>query len=100
MRAGAAGAAVEAVLEAGTDVALEIAGDAGGVEAGAALLDVPAIGVFVADGDTAGADVDVLACLELELQAVAKVASARSAAARTYLRDDVSTGLLSFRDRP
>jgi hypothetical protein len=95
-RAGATGGALDAALDAGleaaAEVVLEIAGDAGAVEAGAALLDVPAIGVLVADGDATGADVDVLACFELELHALANVASATRAA--SWIRDDVSTGLL------
>jgi hypothetical protein len=73
-----------------------MAGDAGGVEAGAALLDIPANGVLVVDGDTTGVDVDVLACLELELHAVANATSATSAAAREKLRDDAGTGLLKI----
>ncbi|HWF42479.1 MAG TPA: hypothetical protein VN683_10380 [Acidothermaceae bacterium] len=97
-RAGAAGAAVDAALEAGTDVALEIAGDAGGVEAGGAPLDVPVVGVLVAAGETTGADVGALVCLDPELHAAANAATATSAVVRRYLLDDVSTGLL-FRGR-
>jgi hypothetical protein len=81
-RADATAAVLGAALDEAGDVALEIAGDAGGLEAGAALLAVPAIGVLVADGEATGADVDVLACLELEVHAVANAASATSAAAR------------------
>jgi len=71
---------LDAALDEGAGGALEIAGDAAGVDAGAALLDVPAVGVLV--GETTGVDVDVLACLELELHAVANATSATSAAVR------------------
>src|SRR5665213_1484022 len=83
-RAGATGAVLAAALDAAGDAVLEGAGEAGAVEADAAPLDVLAIGVLD-DGaaeDAARADVDVLACLELELHAVAKAASATRAAAR------------------
>jgi hypothetical protein len=94
MRAVAAGAVLAGELDAAADAGVEGGGEAGRLEAGAALLDVPA-GVGL-DEDATGADVDVLACLELEVHAVANAASATNAAARTYLRDDVSTDLLSF----
>ncbi|HEY0870000.1 MAG TPA: hypothetical protein VGD55_06360 [Acidothermaceae bacterium] len=80
-RCGAAGAVLAAALEAATAGALEIAVDAGGVDADAAPLDVPA-GVVVTAGETTGADDGALACLEPELQAAANVISATSGAAR------------------
>ena len=95
-RAGATGAVLAAALDTAGDAVLEGAGEAGAVEADAAPLDVPAIGVLD-DGaaeDAASADVDVPVCLELEVHAVATIASVTSAAACMYLRDDVSTGLL------
>jgi hypothetical protein len=81
------------------DAALDAAkgtGDGGAVDAGAAALDVPAIGVLD-DGaaeDTTGVDVDVLACLEPEVQAVARVATTTRTPARKYVRYDICTGLL------
>ena len=88
-RAGATGA----LLEAAAEEALDGGDDGGAVEAEAAALDVPAVGVVDgATDDATGADDDVLACVELEVHAVAKVASATRTAAR--MRDDVSTALL------
>jgi hypothetical protein len=91
---GAADAALDVVEEASGEAGGEAgAVEAGAVEAGGALLDVPAGDVFA---ETAGEDtgVDVLACLDPELQAVASVASATRAATRRCRRDDVSMGLL------
>ncbi|HEY5051066.1 MAG TPA: hypothetical protein VII50_09200 [Acidothermaceae bacterium] len=99
-RAATTGAPLAAALDAAADAALEGAGDAGAVEANAAPLDVRAVDVLAVRGDegaaddATGVDVDVLACLEPELHAVAKVASATRAATRRYRRDDVGTGLL------
>lgn len=90
---GPTGAAADAALDETVGGAREIAGAAGRVVADAALLDVPAVGL---DEDAAGADVNVLACLELELHAVANTASPTRAVARKQLRDDVSTGLLKI----
>lgn len=90
----AVGAGLDAALDAAAGAVLDNAGDAGEVEADATALDVPAVGVLddgAADG-LAGADVDVLACLVLEVHAVATIASATRVA--TLMRDDVSTGLL------
>jgi hypothetical protein len=81
-RAGATGAALDTALDAAADAGLESADDAGALDGGAALLDVPAVGVLGADDETTGADVDVPACLELEVQAVANTASATRAVAR------------------
>jgi hypothetical protein len=89
-RAGAAGAVLPAALDEAAGGALDIAVDAGGVEAGGSLLDVPAIGVLVAEGETTGTDVGALACLEFELHAAANAATATSAVVRRYLLDDVS----------
>jgi len=83
-----------AVLEAAAGAVLDGAGDAGEVEADATALDVPAVDVLddTAADDATGADVDGLACLVLDVHAVATVASATKVA--SLMRDDVSTGLL------
>ena len=62
-------------LDTAADAGLESAVATGALDAGAALLAVPAVGVFVADGETTGANVDVLACLELDVHAVPNAAS-------------------------
>jgi hypothetical protein len=81
-RAGAVGAVLDAAGEAGLDGG----GDAGAVEAGAELVDVPAGGGDGGGDDGAaedtGAEVDVLACLGLELHAAANAMSATRDAAR------------------
>jgi len=90
------GGALAAALDAIADAALDGAVDVGAVEADATPLDVPAVGV-VDEGaaeDATGVDVDVLACLEFEVHAAAKVASATSVTA--CIRDGVSTGLLNM----
>jgi hypothetical protein len=72
--------------------------DAAAVEADTALRDVPAsavlAGVEATADDGTDADVEVLACLDPELHAVATIANATRAAAREYAWDAVSTGLL------
>jgi len=82
------------VLEAAAGAVLDSAGDAGEVEADATALDVPPDDVLddVAADDATGADVVVLACLVLEVHAVATIANATRVA--SLMRDGVSTGLL------
>jgi hypothetical protein len=93
--AGAAGAELAAL-----DAAGDSSGEEGAVEAGAAPVDVPAVDVLVvgdegAADDATGVAVGGLACLEPDPpHAVANAASATRAAARRYVRGDVSTGLL------
>lgn len=93
-RGDAAGAGLDAALDAEAGAVLDSAGDVGGVEADATALDVRAVDVLddTAADDATGADVDVLACFVLEVHAVATVASATRVV--TLMRDDVSTGLL------
>lgn len=90
MRAGAAGAAPDAALAGGGD------DEAARVEGGVEPLGVPAfcalaVGAEGAADDAAGFDVDVVTCVDPEVQAVAKMASPTRAAARKQRRDDIST---------
>lgn len=85
-------AALDGAVDGGAETGVDGCVDGGTLEAGAALLDVPAVGVLDEADDEIGLAVDVLACLGLELHAAAKVAAATRAAARVM--DDVSTGLL------
>ena len=85
-RGGAAGAELAAALEAAGDAgdeagAVEAAAvETAALEAGAALVGVPTVDAL--DDGAAGADVGALVCLALELQAVATVANATTAATR------------------
>jgi hypothetical protein len=85
-RDGATGVALDAALDATVVAALGGCDEMGAIEADAALVGVPAVDAVGGDegaaDDATGGDVDVLACFEPELQAVATVASATRAATR------------------